>query len=631
MESLQHIEYDLLYKVNSPADLKQLSLSELPQYCRELRQYIIEECSKNPGHLASSLGVVELTVALHYVYDVPVDKLVWDVGHQAYAHKIITERRDLFPTNRMMGGISGFPRMAESKYDSFGAGHSSTSISAAFGLVKAAELRGEKNHVVAIIGDGAMTGGLAFEGLNNAGDKSDKKSNILVILNDNEMAIDQATGALKSYLMRVSTSRHYNRIKRRLWRLFAHVPSLLRFCQKVGNAIKQGLLQNSNLFESLNFRYFGQVDGHDVNELVRILTALKDINEPKLLHIITTKGKGYTPAEDNQSVWHAPGRFNPETGERIPSKDSASRYQDVFGETLLELARSNDKIVGVTPAMPSGCSMNILMREIPERCFDVGIAEGHAVTFSAGLAAGGMHPVCNIYSSFMQRAYDNVIHDVALQNLPVTFCLDRGGLVGEDGATHHGVFDLAYFSCVPNMIVASPMNELELRNMLHSAIDTPTPYAIRYPRGCGIGVEWKGKPFEMIATGKGRVIKSGDDVAVLTIGPVGNFASEAISRVEAAGKATVAHYDMRFAKPLDEELLHDIGKKFQRVITVEDGVLRGGVGEAIVKFFNDNGYSPKVKNLGIEDRFIEHGTPAQLYALCGYDADGIEKSINSML
>ena len=631
MESLQHIEYDLLYKVNSPADLKQLSLSELPQYCRELRQYIIEECSKNPGHLASSLGVVELTVALHYVYDVPVDKLVWDVGHQAYAHKIITERRDLFPTNRMMGGISGFPRMAESKYDSFGAGHSSTSISAAFGLVKAAELRGEKNHVVAIIGDGAMTGGLAFEGLNNAGDKSDKKSNILVILNDNEMAIDQATGALKSYLMRVSTSQHYNRIKRRLWRLFAHVPSLLRFCQKVGNAIKQGLLQNSNLFESLNFRYFGQVDGHDVNELVRILKALKDINEPKLLHIITTKGKGYTPAEDNQSVWHAPGRFNPDTGERIPSKDSASRYQDVFGETLLELARSNDKIVGVTPAMPSGCSMNILMREIPERCFDVGIAEGHAVTFSAGLAAGGMHPVCNIYSSFMQRAYDNVIHDVALQNLPVTFCLDRGGLVGEDGATHHGVFDLAYFSCVPNMIVASPMNELELRNMLHSAIDTPTPYAIRYPRGCGMGVEWKGKPFEMIATAKGRVIKSGDDVAVLTIGPVGNFASEAISRVEAAGKATVAHYDMRFAKPLDEELLHDIGKKFQRVITVEDGVLRGGVGEAIVKFFNDNGYSPKVKNLGIEDRFIEHGTPAQLYALCGYDADGIEKSINSML
>ena len=631
MESLQHVEYDLLYKVNSPADLKQLSLSELPQYCRELRQYIIEECSKNPGHLASSLGVVELTVALHYVYDVPVDKLVWDVGHQAYAHKIITERRDLFPTNRMMGGISGFPRMAESKYDSFGAGHSSTSISAAFGLVKAAELCGEKNHVVAIIGDGAMTGGLAFEGLNNAGDKSDKKSNILVILNDNEMAIDQATGALKSYLMRVSTSRHYNRIKRRLWRLFAHVPSLLRFCQKVGNAIKQGLLQNSNLFESLNFRYFGQVDGHDVNELVRILKALKDINEPKLLHIITTKGKGYTPAEDNQSVWHAPGRFNPDTGERIPSKDSASRYQDVFGETLLELARSNDKIVGVTPAMPSGCSMNILMREIPERCFDVGIAEGHAVTFSAGLAAGGMHPVCNIYSSFMQRAYDNVIHDVALQNLPVTFCLDRGGLVGEDGATHHGVFDLAYFSCVPNMIVASPMNELELRNMLHSAIDTPTPYAIRYPRGCGMGVEWKGKPFEMIATGKGRVIKSGDDVAVLTIGPVGNFASEAISRVEAAGKATVAHYDMRFAKPLDEELLHDIGKKFQRVITVEDGVLRGGVGEAIVKFFNDNGYSPKVKNLGIEDRFIEHGTPAQLYALCGYDADGIEKSINSML
>ena len=629
MLDMEHIEYDLLYKVNSPADLKRLSLEQLPQYCRELRQYIIEECSKNPGHLASSLGTVELTVALHYVYDTPYDKLVWDVGHQAYAHKIITERRDLFPTNRKMGGISGFPRMAESEYDSFGAGHSSTSISAAYGLAKAAELQGVDNHVVAVIGDGAMTGGLAFEGLNNAGEK--KKGKLLVIFNDNEMAIDEATGALDSYLARMSTSRLYNSFKRGLWRILSHVPPVLRFCQKAGNAIKQGLLQNSNLFESLNFRYFGQLDGHDVKELVRMLRALKDIDEPKLLHIITTKGKGYTPAEDNQAVWHAPGRFNPETGERIPSPTSAARYQDVFGETLLELARTNDKIVGVTPAMPSGCSLNIMMQHMPERCFDVGIAEGHAVTFSAGLAAGGMHPVCNIYSSFMQRAYDNVIHDVALQNLPVTFCLDRGGLVGEDGATHHGVFDLAYFSCVPNMIVASPMNELELRNMLYSAIDTPTPYAIRYPRGCGMGVEWKGKPFEMIATGKGRVIKSGDDVAVLTIGPVGNFASEAISRVEAAGKATVAHYDMRFAKPLDEELLHDIGKKFQRVITVEDGVLRGGVGEAIVKFFNDNGYSPKVKNLGIEDRFIEHGTPAQLYALCGYDADGIEKSINSML
>ena len=631
MESLQHIEYDLLYKVNSPEDLKQLTLSQLTDYCRELRQYIIEECSKNPGHLASSLGVIELTVALHYVYDTPNDKLVWDVGHQAYAHKIITSRRDLFPSNRKMGGISGFPRMAESEYDSFGAGHSSTSISAAFGLAKAAELRGEKSHVVAIIGDGAMTGGLAFEGLNNAGDKSGKNGNLLVILNDNEMAIDQATGALKSYLAHVSTSKHYNSFKRRLWKIFGHVPPFLRMCQKVGNAIKQGLLQNSNLFESLNFRYFGQIDGHNIEELVRILTALKDINEPKLLHIITTKGKGYTPAEDNQSVWHAPGRFNPETGERIPSKNSAARYQDVFGKTLVELARKNEKIVGITPAMPSGCSMNILMREIPERCFDVGIAEGHAVTFSAGLAAGGMHPVCNIYSSFMQRAYDNVIHDVALQNLPVTFCLDRGGLVGEDGATHHGAFDMAYFSCIPNMIVASPMNEAELRNMLYSAIDTPSPYAIRYPRGCGVGVKWEGEPFQQIPTGRGRMIKNGNDLAILTIGPVGNFAAEAIARIEATGKASIAHYDMRFAKPLDEELLHEVGKMFRRVITVEDGVLRGGMGEAIVKFFNDNGYSVRVETLGIDDKFIEHGTPAQLYALCGYDVDGIERAIKSML
>ena len=626
---MQHIDYDLLYKVNSPADLKRLAISQLPKYCNELRQYIIEECSKNPGHLASSLGTVELTVALHYVYDTPFDKLIWDVGHQAYAHKIITERRDLFPTNRKMGGISGFPRMAESKYDSFGAGHSSTSISAAYGLAKAAELQGIDNHVVAIIGDGAMTGGLAFEGLNNAGEK--KKGKLLVIFNDNEMAIDRATGALDNYLARMSTSRFYNSFKRSLWRVLAHVPPVLRFCQRVGNAIKQGLLKNSNLFESLNFRYFGKLDGHNVEELVRMLMALKDIDEPKLLHIRTIKGKGYTPAEDNQSVWHAPGRFNPETGERIPPKDSAARYQDVFGKTLVELARQNPAIVGITPAMPSGCSMNLMMQEMPERCFDVGIAEGHAVTFSAGLAAGGMHPVCNIYSSFMQRAYDNVIHDVALQNLPVTFCLDRGGLVGEDGATHHGVFDLAYFSCIPNMIVASPMDESELRNMLYSAVNTPSPYSIRYPRGCGVGAKWEGEPFEAIPTGKGRKLKDGHDVAVLTIGPVAHFAKEAIKRVELSMGVTVAHYDLRFAKPLDEELLHEVGRLFGKVITVEDGALRGGVGEAVVKFFNDNGYDAKVKCLGIVDKFIEHGTPAELYALCGFDAAGIEQQIKSML
>ena len=625
---MEQVTYDLLYKVNSPADLKQLSVAQLVQYCAELRRYIIEECSKNPGHLASSLGTIELTVAIHYVFDLPHDKLVWDVGHQAYAHKIITERRDLFPTNRKLGGISGFPRMAESKYDSFGAGHSSTSISAAYGLMKAAEFQAKDSHVIAVIGDGAMTGGLAFEGLNNAGDK--KNGKLLVIFNDNEMAIDEATGALEGYLARMSTSRFYNRFKRALWRVFAHVPPLLRFCQKAGNAIKQGLLQNSNLFESLGFRYFGQLDGHDVAELVRMLRALKDMDEPKLLHVITTKGKGYSPAEDNQSVWHAPGRFNPETGERIPSVNSAARYQDVFGETLLELARKDDKIVGITPAMPSGCSMNIMMREMPERCFDVGIAEGHAVTFSAGLAAGGMHPVCNIYSSFMQRAYDNVIHDVALQNLPVTFCLDRGGLVGEDGATHHGVFDLAYFACIPNMIVAAPMNESELRNMLYTAINTPSPYSIRYPRGCGAGVEWRGATFESIPTGKGRKIKDGENLAILTIGHVGNATAEAIKHVEESEKITIAHYDLRFAKPLDEELLHEVGKKFSKVITIEDGVLRGGVGEAVVSFLNANGYNTKVTKLGIEDNFIEHGTLEQLHAICGFDIAGIENKIKEL-
>ena len=628
MNKIQETKYELLGKVNSPADLKRLSIEELKVYCHELRQYIIEECSKNPGHLASSLGVVELTVALHYVYDTPYDKLVWDVGHQAYAHKIITGRRDLFPTNRKMGGISGFPRIKESEYDAFGAGHSSTSISAAYGMAQAAKLSGENRHVVAIIGDGAMTGGLAFEGLNNAGDG---QSDLLVILNDNEMAIDQATGALKGYLAHVSASRSYNRFKRRLWAMFAHIPPLLKFCRKAGNALKQGLLQNSNLFESLNFRYFGIIEGHNLEEMINLLTSLKDIREPKLLHLITTKGKGYSPAEDNQSVWHAPGCFNPETGERIPSPSSAARYQDVFGETLLELAREDEKIVGITPAMPSGCSMNLMMQEMPERCFDVGIAEGHAVTFSAGLAAGGMHPVCNIYSSFMQRAYDNVIHDVALQNLPVTFCLDRGGLVGEDGATHHGVFDLAYFSCIPNMIVAAPMNELELRNMLYTATQTPSPYSIRYPRGAGEGVSWRGAKFEMIPTGRGRKLKDGERIAILTIGNVGNFASEAIKIVESASDERIAHYDLRFARPLDEELLHEVGKLYSKVITIEDGVLRGGVGEAVVKFFSDNDYDLKTVTLGIKDCFVEHGTLPELYALSGYDVESIVACIKSLL
>ena len=624
---MMHSEYKWLDRIDSPDDLKKLSGSDLRQYCDELRQYIIEQCSSNPGHLASSLGAVELAVALHYVFNTPDDKIVWDVGHQTYAHKIITGRREAFRTNRKLGGISGFPRMSESPYDAFGGGHASVSISAAFGMAKAAELKGEQRQVVAVIGDGSMTGGLAFEGLNNAG--ASKQTNLLVILNDNNMAIDRATGALKNYLVKISTSRRYNAIKRRLWRILSHTPAVLRFCQKAGNAVKQGLLKNSNLFESLNFRYFGPIDGHNLPELVRVLTALQRIEGPKLLHVMTVKGKGYKPAECNKPVWHAPGKFNPETGERIVSKTEVARYQDVFGQTLLELARADERIVGITPAMPSGSSMNILMKEMPERCFDVGIAEGHAVTFSAGLAAAGMVPFCNIYSSFMQRAYDNVIHDVAIQRLPVVMCLDRGGLVGEDGATHHGAFDLAYFGTVPNLTVAAPMNELELRNMMFTALEAGRPFAIRYPRGNGAGVAWRDEPFAAMEIGRGRCLKEGERIAVLTIGTVGNFASEAIARMEADG-IRVAHYDLRFAKPLDQELLHEVGRKFRCVVTVEDGALRGGVGEAVVAFFCEHGYLPKVVSLGIPDRFVEHGTPAQLYAQCGYDAEGIYRTLKSL-
>ena len=623
---MMHSEYKWLDRIDSPDDLKKLSGSDLRQYCDELRQYIIEQCSSNPGHLASSLGAVELAVALHYVFNTPDDKIVWDVGHQTYAHKIITGRREAFRTNRKLGGISGFPRMSESPYDAFGGGHASVSISAAFGMAKAAELKGEQRQVVAVIGDGSMTGGLAFEGLNNAG--ASKQTNLLVILNDNNMAIDQATGALKNYLVKISTSRRYNAIKRRLWRILSHTPAVLRFCQKAGNAVKQGLLKNSNLFESLNFRYFGPIDGHNLPELVRVLAALRRIEGPKLLHVMTVKGKGYKPAECNKPVWHAPGKFNPETGERIVSKTEVARYQDVFGQTLLDLARADERIVGITPAMPSGSSMNILMKEMPERCFDVGIAEGHAVTFSAGLAAG-MVPFCNIYSSFMQRAYDNVIHDVAIQRLPVVMCLDRGGLVGEDGATHHGAFDLAYFGTVPNLTVAAPMNELELRNMMFTALEAGRPFAIRYPRGNGAGVAWRDEPFAAMEIGRGRCLKDGERIAVLTIGTVGNFASEAIARMEADG-IRVAHYDLRFAKPLDQELLHEVGRKFRCVVTVEDGALRGGVGEAVVAFFCEHGYLPKVVSLGIPDRFVEHGTPAQLYAQCGYDAEGIYRTLKSL-
>ncbi len=617
-------EYKYLYAVDTPADLKRLTVAQLGDYCAELRRYIVECCSRNPGHLASSLGVVELTVALHYVYDTPDDKIVWDVGHQAYAHKIITARRDAFLSNRKLGGISGFPRMAESEYDAFGAGHSSVSISAAFGMAKAADLRGEKRSVVAVIGDGAMTGGLAFEGLNNAG--ACPRSDILVILNDNNMAIDKATGALERYLVRVSTSSSYNRFKNRLWRVLGKVPPLLRMMQKTGNAVKQGLLQNSNLFESLDFRYFGQIDGHDIAELVRTLRNLKRIKGPKLLHIKTVKGKGYTPAESDQSTWHAPGRFDPKTGVRIASAHGVARYQDVFGQTLLDLARIDARVVGITPAMPSGCSMNIMMREMPERCFDVGIAEGHAVTFSAGLAASGMRPFCNIYSSFMQRAYDNVIHDVALQRLPVVMCIDRGGLVGEDGATHHGAFDLAYFGCVPGLTIAAPRNEWELRQMMYTALHTDTPSVIRYPRGTGEGVEWRDTPFEMLEPGRGEMLRDGRDVAVIA---VGTMCGRALRAAEKSSRS-VAVYSLRYVKPLDEELIESIGRRFDRIVTVEDGILRGGVGEAVIASLARKGLHPEVRMLGIDDKFVEHGTPAELYALCGYDEEGISAAIESL-
>ncbi len=617
-------EYKYLYAVDTPADLKRLTVAQLGDYCAELRRYIVECCSRNPGHLASSLGVVELTVALHYVYDTPDDKIVWDVGHQAYAHKIITARRDAFLSNRKLGGISGFPRMAESEYDAFGAGHSSVSISAAFGMAKAADLRGEKRSVVAVIGDGAMTGGLAFEGLNNAG--ACPRSDILVILNDNNMAIDKATGALERYLVRVSTSSSYNRFKNRLWRVLGKVPPLLRMMQKTGNAVKQGLLQNSNLFESLDFRYFGQIDGHDIAELVRTLRNLKRIKGPKLLHIKTVKGKGYTPAESDQSTWHAPGRFDPKTGVRIASAHGAARYQDVFGQTLLDLARIDARVVGITPAMPSGCSMNIMMREMPERCFDVGIAEGHAVTFSAGLAASGMRPFCNIYSSFMQRAYDNVIHDVALQRLPVVMCIDRGCLVGEDGATHHGAFDLAYFGCVPGLTIAAPRNEWELRQMMYTALHTDTPSVIRYPRGTGEGVEWRDTPFEMLEPGRGEMLRDGRDVAVIA---VGTMCGRALRAAEMSSRS-VAVYSLRYVKPLDEELIESIGRRFDRIVTVEDGILRGGVGEAVIASLARKGLHPEVRMLGIDDKFVEHGTPAELYGLCGYDEEGISAAIESL-
>ena len=616
-------EYKFLNVVDCPEQLRTLSIGDLKRYSEEVRRYILECCSTNPGHLGSSLGTVELTTALHYVYNTPQDRIVWDVGHQAYAHKIITGRRDSFVTNRKRGGISGFPRMTESEYDNFGAGHSSVSISAAFGIAKAMELQNDKNHVVAVIGDGALTGGLAFEGLNNAG--ASPNTDILVILNDNEMSIDKPSGALDRYLLHISTSKWYNKFKSSLWRVLAKVPPVLKMARRTGNAVKHGILRNSNLFESLNFRYFGVVDGHNLEQLIDVLKSLKDIGGPKLLHIKTTKGKGYAPAEKEPSVWHAPGRFDLATGERIKAAYSADRYQDVFGQTLLDLARIDERIVGITPAMPSGCSMNIMMREMPERCFDVGIAEGHAVTFSAGLAAAGSRPFCNIYSSFMQRAYDNVIHDVALQNLPVVLCLDRAGLVGEDGATHHGAFDIAYFSCVPNLTIAAPRNEWQLRQMMYAASKANHPTVIRYPRGLGEGVEWRDTEFTEIAP-RGEELKAGSDIAIIAVGTMANVARRAAER----STRSVAVYDLRYIKPLDEDMLNAIGSHFNKVITIEDGAVRGGVGEAISAHFSRQGYTPRVVNLGIGDTFIEHGKPAELYADCAYDEAALLATIESI-
>ena len=616
--------YKFLNRVDSPDQLRELDVCELREYADEVRRYILECCSQNPGHLGSSLGTVELTVALHYVYNTPLDRIVWDVGHQAYAHKIITGRRDAFTSNRKRGGISGFPRMAESKYDNFGAGHSSVSISAAFGIAKALELQHEKGHVVAVIGDGALTGGLAFEGLNNAG--ASPKTDILVILNDNEMSIDKPVGALDHYLLRISTSKWYNRFKSSLWSVLAKIPPMLKIARKTGNAIKHGMLHNSNLFESLNFRYFGVVDGHNLDELIDTLQSLKDIGGPKLLHIKTVKGKGYAKAEADPSIWHAPGRFDVATGERIVSAYDADRYQDVFGQTLLDLAHRDERIVGVTPAMPSGCSMNIMMREMPERCFDVGIAEGHAVTFSAGLAAAGSRPFCNIYSSFMQRAYDNVIHDVALQNLPVVLCLDRAGLVGEDGATHHGFFDLAYFSCVPNLTIAAPRNEWQLRQMMYVASKAESPVVIRYPRGLGEGVEWRDTEFVDLDM-RGEQLKEGGDVAIIAVGTMANVALRAAE----SSRHSVAVYDLRYVKPLDTALLDEVGGRFTKIITIEDGAVRGGVGESVAAYYARCGKALHVVNLGIGDRFVEHGKPAELYAECEYDQEALVKQIDEMV
>lgn len=626
----------LLEKVNYPSDLRKLTEEELPQLCKELRQFIIDVVSEKGGHFGASLGVVELTVAIHYVFNTPDDQLVWDVGHQAYGHKIITGRRKNFHTNRIYSGISGFPKRSESEYDTFGVGHSSTSISAGLGMAVANRHNKHTKKVIAVIGDGAMSAGLAFEGLNNAGTAN---ADMLVILNDNCMSIDPNVGAMKEYLTDITTSHTYNRFKGDVWQMLSKMSNFGRSIQdivsKIDRAIKTFFLKQSNLFESLKFRYFGPVDGHDVIRLVRILKDLKDIPGPKILHALTQKGKGYKFSEEGDpTVWHSPGLFNKKTGEIIkstPASPQPPKYQDVFGHTLVELAEKNLKIVGITPAMPSGSSLNIMMKVMPDRAFDVGIAEQHAVTFSAGLATQGLVPFCNIYSSFMQRAYDQVIHDVAIQKLKVIFCLDRGGVAGADGPTHHGAYDLAYFRCIPNMIVSAPMNEEELRNLMYTAQldEVKLPFSIRYPRGNGAMPEWR-TPFKKIDVGTGRKIKDGENLAILTIGTVGNFAAAACAELK-KHSIDAAHYDMRFVKPLDEELLHDVFSKYEKIITVEDGCIMGGMGSAVLEFMAENNYSAQVKRLGIPDRVIEHGEQKELYAECEYDANAIVNTVIEML
>ena len=614
---LDHIQY--------PDDLRQLPPDKLGQVCSELRQYIIDVLSENPGHLGASLGTVELTVALHYVFNTPFDRIVWDVGHQAYGHKILTGRKESFHTLRKFGGISGFPNPSESEYDAFIAGHASNSISAALGMSVASALKGEKDrHVIAVIGDGAMTGGLAFEGLNNA---SSNPNNLLIILNDNNMAIDHNVGGLSQYLVDITTSQAYNKMRYDVYRGLKRInlidndrrDNILRF----NNSLKALLTQQHNLFEGFSIRYFGPVDGHDVNYLVKVLNDIKDLQGPKLLHIKTKKGKGFKPAEESATEWHAPGRFNKETGERIVVRrlDEPQLYQDVFGHTLVELAEKDERIVGITPAMPTGCSMTYMMKAFPDRAFDVGIAEGHAVTYSAGLAKEGMIPFCNVYSSFMQRAYDMMIHDVALQKLHMVICLDRGGLVGEDGATHHGVFDMAYLRPVPNLIISSPLNEWDLRNLMYTGYQTDAPFVIRYPRGKGEKKDWRNE-MTLLPVGKGRKLREGKDIAVLSIGAIGNEVIKAIEMIEPEG-ISVAHYDMIYLKPIDEAILDEVGQRFKRVITVENGVVKGGLGSAVAEYMSDHDYQTHVRRIGVPDQFVEHGSIPELYRLCGMDAESI--------